>query len=231
MVLRTMKKAWSILPTRKLQDIQKREDGVAAIEFALVAPLMIAFYFGLSEISMAISADRGVAHATSVAGDLATQTSSLNGAQLGNVMTATLAVLGVKPSDLVSSDPTDPNATRVTIELNSYRKETDGTIVPVGYARLGPEITAGGDSAFDAAGLGSSMLSSTSGAVVARVNFKYSPVTYAFMEDVTLHETFALKPRKSLTVPFGTGTDNVFGCTANSQLLVTCTAGTVTAPS
>ena len=29
--------------------------GVAAIEFALIAPIMISFYFGLSEIAMAIS--------------------------------------------------------------------------------------------------------------------------------------------------------------------------------
>lgn len=200
------------LPKRLAKD----NKGVAAIEFALIAPVMIAFYFGLSEISMAISADRNVAHSASVAGDLTTQTSSLDRLQVEDVMTAAVAVLGIESSEIGD----------ITIELNSYRKPPGGGATEtIGYARLGPAISAGGPATFNPDSLGANMLNTTSGVVVARVNYKYKPVTYAFMKNVTLHETFALKPRKSLSVPFddGTGKKN-FTCSALANLQVTCTA-------
>lgn len=198
-----------ISPRRFLKDTR----GVAAIEFALIAPVMIAFYFGLSEISMGIAADRDVTHATSVAGDLATQASTLNRLDVEDVMTATLAVLGVR-----SSQRSD-----VTIELNSYRM-TGGAIQRVGYARLGPQISAGGPAVYNPAGINSNMLNNTSGVVVARVNYKYKPATLVFMSNVTLSETFLLKPRTSLAVPFDEGGANTFTCTAQANLAATCSA-------
>lgn len=190
----------------------KNRDGVAAIEFALIAPVMIAFYFGLSEISLGIGADRQVTHATSVAGDLATQVTSLEKQDLEDVLTATVAVLGVHSSRL----------SRVTIELNSYEMDPGGNITRVGYARVGPPISAGGPATFNPNTLGTNMLNSTSGVVVARVNYQYKPATLAFMSNVTLAETFLLKPRKSLSVPFGNGGSTDFTCTANSDYSVSC---------
>lgn len=189
----------------------KNRDGVAAIEFALIAPVMIAFYFGLSEISLGIGADRQVTHATSVAGDLATQVTNLDKSDIEDVMTATVAVLGVHSSRL----------SQVTIELNSYKKNTDGSIDRVGYARVGPAISVG-SATFDPSTLGSNMLNETSGVVVARVNYQYKPATLAFMKNVTLAETFLLKPRKSLSVPFDEGGKTDFTCTAKTDYSVSC---------
>ena len=191
----------------------KDNRGVAAIEFALIAPVMIAFYFGLSEISIAIAVDRDVTHATSVAGDLATQVIDLDRLDVVDVMTAALTVLSVNSNNL--SD--------VTVELNSYEKS--GTnITRIGYARMGPAISAGGPATYDPSTLGNNLLSDTSGVVVARVNYKYKPTTLVFMKNVTLSETFILKPRKSLVVPFDEGGKSNFSCTAQSGQTVTCTA-------
>lgn len=187
--------------------------GVAAIEFALIAPVMIAFYFGLSEISMGIAADRDVTHATSVAGDLATQVTTLDRLGVEDVMTATLAVLGA-PSR---------KRTDITIELNSYRM-VGGAVQTVGYARLGPQISAGGPATYDPSTINSNMLNDTSGVVVARVNYQYEPATLVFMKNVTLNETFLLKPRRSLSVPFDEGGATNFSCTAQSDMSATCTA-------
>ena len=200
--LRTM-----ISPRKFLKDNR----GVAAIEFALIAPVMIAVYFGLSEISMGIAADRDVTHATSVAGDLATQVATLNRLDVEDVMTATLAVLGIQ-----SSQRTD-----VTIELNSYRM-ISGVVSRIGYARLGPEISAGGPAVYNPAGINANMLNNTSGVVVARVNYKYKPATLVFMSNVTLSETFLLKPRTSLAVPFDEGGQTDFTCTALPSLAASC---------
>lgn len=203
-------KLWQ-LPRRWAKDNQ----GVAAIEFALIAPIMIAFYFGLSEVSMAISSDRNVAHSASVAGDLTTQTANLGKSEVEDVMTAAVAVLGIDASE----------RTDVTIELNSYRKPPGGGATErIGYARVGPAISAGGPATYDPSTLGANMLNTTSGVVVARVNFKYKPVTYAFMENVTLNETFALKPRKSLSIPFDDAGKKNFNCAIQANLQVSCSS-------
>lgn len=198
----------SVLPRLYMGD----RKGVAAIEFALIAPVMIGFYFGLSEISMGITADRQVTHAASVAGDLATQVTSLDKAGIEDVFTATVAVMGVNSTKLAN----------VTIELNSYKMEADGTIETIGYARMGPQISSG-SATFDPSTLGDNMLNSTSGVVVARVNYKYKPPTLAFMSNVTLAETFLLKPRKSLAVAFDEGGSKNFSCAAGNDYKVTCT--------
>ncbi len=194
--------------------LSKNEEGVAAIEFALIAPFMLALYFGMSEIALGITADRQVAHATSVAGDLATQVATINTDEMADVMTATLAVLGVT-YDTVS-------AQKVTIELNSFQKDTDGTITRVGYAILGPPISAGGPADYDASGLSDQMLNDQSGIMVARINYAYEPVTLMFMKNVTLNETFLLKPRQSVTIPFDEDGKNAFKCSASKNLSVTC---------
>ncbi len=210
----------NLMKTTDLNVMQKpaqwvrNEDGVAAIEFALIAPIMIAFYFGLSEISIGIGSDRDVTHAASVAGDLATQAATLNELAVEDVLTAAMTVL--------NPDPSEVNST--TIELNSYRKDSSGVIQLVGYARVGPAISAGGPATYDPSSLGNKMLNNTSGVVVARVNYNYTPATLAFMQKVTLHETFLLKPRKSLSVPFDEGGKTTFTCSASANLSVGCTA-------
>jgi len=195
------------------RSLAKDEKGVAAIEFAFIAPLMIGFYFGMTEIALGITADRNVAHATSVAGDLTTQVASINTSDMADIMTATAAVLGVQPE----------NMSRITIELNSYQKENDGTNVRVGYARLGPAISKG-PAVYDPAVLNTQMLNAQSGVVVARINYRYEPVTAAFMKDVVLNETFVMKPRRSITVPFDQGGSDEFTCIPTSTGLVECTA-------
>ena len=212
--LRTLTSA-AARPLNLVSKYREDKQGVAAIEFALIAPVMIAFYFGLSEISMVITADRNTAHTASVAGDLATQVIELDAAGLSDIMTATLAVMNIEAGD--RSD--------VTVELNSYRiNPSTSAVEQIGYARMGPQISNGGPATFNPGSLNSNMLNATSGAVVARVNFKYKPLTMTFVENMTLHETFVLKPRKSLSVPFRDGAKTRFTCTAGSTMKASCSS-------
>jgi len=217
-MLKNLRKLKSMTSSRKNNSVSKRllsdNTGIAAIEFALIAPIMIGLYFGLSEISMIISADRAVSHSTSVAGDLATQSASINQAEIEDIMTATLAVLNITPNQL----------SNISVELNSYAKCANDDIINVGYSRLGDPITAGGPETFDPSTLSNNMLNPNSGVVVARINRTYQPLTYFFVNNMTLNETFALKPRQSPHIPFGQNGDNVFTCTANADLTVSCTA-------
>jgi len=117
------------------------EAGIAAIEFAFIAPVMLFMYFGI-------------------------------------------------PKDKYNS---------VSIEIASFGRLADDSIVNRGIATLnGPFPTT-----FDASTLDTRILSSTSGVVVARVNYLYEPLKLRYMPtDFDLRETFMLKPRKSANVDF-----------------------------
>lgn len=203
--------------TQHLHNFRADTRGVAAIEFAFIAPVMLGMYFGLLEISMAIGADRKVSHAANIAGDLVTQGTSVDKAGIEDIMEATLAVLNVNSASL----------NNVTIEVSSYEMLDDGakTRQRIGYARLGPEISRG-NPVYNPADIGDRLISINSGAVVARVNFLHSPITTQFMSDVVLHETFVLKPRGPATVPFDEGGNNTFMCTFTGTDTVTCPAST-----
>ena len=72
---------------RKLSGRYREDDrGIAAIEFAIIAPVMIGMYFGLAEIASAISMDRRISHSTNVVGDLSTQQPELRDGEIAEVL-------------------------------------------------------------------------------------------------------------------------------------------------
>jgi len=176
----------SSLPSRFVRD----KEGIAAIEFAFIAPIMIFMYFGMAEVATAISVDRKISHSANVAGDLATQSETVSAAAMTEIMTATMLVMGI-PTDKYDG---------VTIEIASYARAADDSIIEKGKATL--KGTNGINfPAFDAASLDTRILSSSSGVVVARVNYIYEPLKLRYMpSDFNLSEVFMLKPRKSANV-------------------------------
>ncbi len=194
-----------------LQRFRKNSAGIAALEFALLAPVLFGIYFGVAVISLAISADRNVSHATSVIGDLASQEISLTPDMIDNIFTAGTAVIGVGQDKY--------NDQRITLELISYRK-TNGALQQIGYARLGPSIGNYNNSALAS---NDQLVGNDSGMVVARIAYKYQMPLGNFA-NYTLAETFMLKPRKSSYVPFGAtsgGTGGSFtGCNVSGGLVV-----------
>src|SRR3954465_13055128 len=56
--------------------------GVAAIEFALIAPVAILLYAGFAELTMAMMAERRAAHAASVVADLVAQEQNVTAADM-----------------------------------------------------------------------------------------------------------------------------------------------------
>ena len=174
-------------------------DGLAAIEFAFIAPIMIFLYFGLAEISMLVSADRNVSHATSVTGDLATQVETLDEDEVENIFQATLAVLGTDHSE----------SSRLSIDMTSFEVDaTSGDNVVVGYASMGSDFSG----PFNATNVNSTLLNTTSGLVVTRIMYNYQSPTQKFVKTPTLSETFMLKPRKSTSIPFTNSGSEIISC-------------------
>jgi len=61
------------------------QSGLAATEFAFLAPVMIMFYLGLVEICSAYMAQKRMGHVTSMVADLAAQEEKLNKTGLGDI--------------------------------------------------------------------------------------------------------------------------------------------------
>ncbi|MDB2437779.1 pilus assembly protein [Hellea sp.] len=165
----------------------KNKDGIAAIEFAFIAPVMLFMYFGMAEVATAISVDRQVSHSANVAGDLTTQSETVSADEMTEIMTATMLVMGIPKSAYP----------RVKVEISSYARDSNDDIVEKGRATLNGDFP----TTFNASSLDTRILSSTSGIVVARVLYDYEPLKLRYMPtNFDLQETFMLKPRKSANV-------------------------------
>ena len=71
--------------------------GVAAIEFAIIAPIMILLFFATIEVSTALAVDRKLARVSSTLGDLITQSQRLTQSEVDDIMKAAAYVM--KPYD------------------------------------------------------------------------------------------------------------------------------------
>ncbi len=69
-----------------LRSFRKDCEGVAAVEFALIAPLMIMLFIGTLEVSAAVSVNRKISRISSVVGDLVTQNDELDGNAINSIM-------------------------------------------------------------------------------------------------------------------------------------------------
>jgi len=174
---------------------------------------LIALYYGLAETTKAIAVDRSVSHATSVAGDLATQTSNITRSDLEDILSATLQII----------EDTSPE--KVSIALESYGVGTvlngPNLRVPIGSAIMNPG--AAPLPPFDVDTINPRLLNTTSGIIVSRVAYNYSPLKLRFLKtDFTLSDTFVLKPRKSSLTFFDNQPLKRYTCQSSGKRNVRC---------
>jgi Flp pilus assembly protein TadG len=67
--------------------------GVSAVEFALLAPVMIGLYLGCVEISEGVSADRKVSLTAAALANLAAQTTTISSSDMTNILDASSSVI------------------------------------------------------------------------------------------------------------------------------------------
>jgi Flp pilus assembly protein TadG len=96
---------------RKSLFARLRDDprGVSAVEFALIAPVMIAFYFGLAEFCQGYMAQKRMGHVSAVVADLVAQSDSIESSQMTDMFR--IGDLVMKP---FSSAPLQQRASSLT---------------------------------------------------------------------------------------------------------------------
>lgn len=170
---------------RSIRRFRRADGGLSAVEFALIAPVMVVLFFGIAEISSFVLAARKVSNIASSAADLVAQTTTINDAEVNDVMGALNAVLRpFNPADAqirISSVVADSDG-ETTVDWSDARNTT-------AYSQ-GTPITIPND-----------IVPDNHGIIMAEVSFTYRTFFGMFLTDgITVRDTFYLKPRRSTTV-------------------------------
>ncbi len=159
--------------------------GVSAIEFALLAPVMIAFYFAVAEFCQAYMAQKRTGHAASMVADLVSQTNVVTTAELDDIF-------GI--GDLVMA-PFNPSS--LTQRVSSVTRDANG-VARVGWSRgEGIGALAPGSVVAVPAGL----IANGESLVMSETGYDYdSPVDYVLEGLTHFDSVFYLRPRQVQTV-------------------------------
>ncbi len=65
--------------------LRSDERGVSAVEFAMLAPVLIAFYFGMAEFCQGFMAQKRMGHASSMVADLVAQEETVSTTNLDDI--------------------------------------------------------------------------------------------------------------------------------------------------
>lgn len=173
---------------KTLRRFSQNRDGLAALEFALISPVMIAMFYGSVELSSAMDCNARVSRVASTTSDLVAQATTVSSTDTANVFNAAYAILypyastnaKIVVSSLVDNGHGGATVAWSDATANATARTKGATMtVPAGL------ITSG----------------SGGSVIYAEITYTYSaPLTYFLGGSVTLHNNFYARPRRSLTV-------------------------------
>jgi len=186
----------NLSPRRMLGRLSRDKKGVSAVEFALIAPVLVCFYFGCIEISTMLITDRKVTSTAASVGDLVARLPSIDTTEMNNVFNST--VINMAPNDF----------TDTRIRVTSIQYASDGVTPVVGWSRSTSNWTAHANGNIMTVPTG---IIPTGGSVVlTEVEFDYSSITglydpnTGFLFDVsrTMTDSYYARPRRVDIIPF-----------------------------
>jgi Flp pilus assembly protein TadG len=174
---------------RRWGTFRRDKSGLAAVEFALILPLMIALFFGVEELSLALSCRANVVNVASTTADLVAQQSTITAADIKNVFKAANAILY----------PFNPSVAQITLTSVIYDTANPSLVAgKVDWSR-----TQGGT----AHGLGTTMtlpaglMVAGQSVIVAEITYPYTSPTLKFVKNQVWQNTFYTKPRRVASIP------------------------------
>lgn len=172
------------------RDFGRSRSGIAALEFAFIAPVMIVLFFGVVEGSNALSVSRKVTLAANTLADLASQETQLTAAQAADLFTGVEQIIGQGGIDAdvaIISLVYDPDDDKIIVDWS--RNNAGGTP----YA-AGSDYTGLADA---------TLLDETSSLIIAEIRYTYSSALTKSVIGPVDFEKFATRwPRRSARVQF-----------------------------
>lgn len=165
-----------------LKRLGRDRRGVSAVEFALIAPAMIAFYFGLAEITQALLAERRTGHAASAIGDLVAQSSTITNTEVTDIFQIATTIMQPYPTNTLKMRVTSVKANAAGVTTVAWSNGSGMTPYSTGAALSVP----------------AGVIAANQSVIVSEVSYDYdSPVNFFMANAVTFSRKFYLRPRKS----------------------------------
>lgn len=172
--------------------LRRDRRGVAAIEFAFIAPVMIVMYFGVAEICTVLMAQRRTAHADSAIGDLAAQTDKIYDSDMSDIFSVASTVLS--PYD---TSGLQLRLTSVTTDAANVPKVDWSAVKSSGQ----PDLPALACKATVSTLPANVVTSAGDNVLMAEAVYNYSsPIGYAIQKSFKFQPKYYTKPRLSAKV-------------------------------
>lgn len=173
---------------RVFQRFARDHRAIAAVEFALLLPLMVTLYLGGVEISQGIGADRKVTLTARSVADLASRVTKITDADMSNILNAGTAVMA----------PYSSAKLKVTLSEVTIDATGKATITWVDKYNGG---TSPNRSVGDTVTLPSALNVPSTSLIWAEVSYDYKPVIgYVITGQLTLKDQMYMRPRLSDSV-------------------------------
>lgn len=185
---------------RVLGRFRREERGLAAVEFALILPVMITMLFGMGELSLVVFCRTDIAQVTSTVADLVAQESAPSTTDMSNVYNAANTILYPYYPKISSGKPTIRVTSVIwdTTTSSTTTGKVDWSCTQAGNGSLTVASRAKGNSVTFAQPL----LSSGGSVLMVEVAYAYaSPTSQAIAGSYTFKDQFYTKPRRVAQIP------------------------------
>lgn len=164
--------------------------GLAAVEFAFIAPILLVLFFGVLEGSAAYSVNRKVLLSANTLSDLVAQETSITKADLDDLF------IGME-------DVIDPRDISVTFRVVSVYLDTATDQVKVHWSRDSNNAVPYAANSVYTGAVDKTLLNDTSTLIVAETEYAYaSPISQKVIGPITMKKTASRWPRLSSKVQF-----------------------------
>jgi Flp pilus assembly protein TadG len=164
----------------RIKRIARDQRGVSAVEFALLAPVMVGLYLGCVEISEGVSADRKVSLTAAALANLTSQAQTLTTTDMSNILDASGAIIVPFSASLLKM-----TVTCLKIDANKN--------VTVKWS-----VTRNGTADSGSMTIPSALAVANSWLVLAKTSYAYTPVVgYTITGTITLSDQMYMSPRIS----------------------------------
>lgn len=176
-----------------LKRFRKDERGVAAMEFALLFPVMLLLYYGVAELTVGMMANGRAAHVASVVGDLVTQMPAVNKDDMKDIFLVGNSIMQPFPT------------TTLKMTVTSIRADNNGVpklIWSCDQANVCSQFSGTGT----APGFPSGLLAANEAMIQTEVQYTYSsPIHQTMPTPLTFKTKYYIKPRRSSEVIWDSG--------------------------
>ena len=164
----------------RIRRIARDQRGVSAVEFALLAPVMVGLYLGCVEISEGVAADRKVSLTAAALANLTAQAQNLTATDMTNILDASGAIIVPFSASLLKMTVT-------CLKIDASKNVT-----------VKWSVTRNGTADSGTMTIPSALAVANSWLILAKTSYAYTPVVgYTITGTITLSDQMYMSPRIS----------------------------------